>query len=89
MDTIYPFFYQWKGAMIAIGGIYWTLVAYGYWPRNPENPERLRTWRENYGPLRVFSIYVDNLTSKARLNGQNILVDQAFKSWMERTFPRP
>ena len=51
MDTFFSIYDRWNGLIPLIGGIYATLMAAGYLPRNPKDPERMALWRKKFGPM--------------------------------------
>jgi hypothetical protein len=51
MDALLAAYDRWNGLIPFLGGIYATLLAHGYLPRKPKNPERLALWRKKFGPM--------------------------------------
>ncbi len=51
MDEIFSAYDRWNGFIPLLGGIYSTLLAYGYLPKKPKDPERLALWQERFGPM--------------------------------------
>jgi len=37
----------------------------------------------------IFSVYIDNLSRAAKVNGVNALIDSKFKEWLVQVFPKP
>jgi hypothetical protein len=50
MDTALAAYDRWQGIIPLIGGAYGYLLAQGYLPRNPKNPEKMALWRRKFGP---------------------------------------
>ena len=51
MDSMFSAYDRWNGIIPVIGGIYVTLLAHGYLPRKPRDPERLALWRKKFGRM--------------------------------------
>ena len=51
MDAIFSAYDRWNGFIPLLCGIYSTLLAYGYLPKKPKDPERLALWRKRFGPM--------------------------------------
>ena len=51
MQAFFDFYDQWNGLGTIVCGIYATLLAYGYLPRNPKDPAKLEVWRKKFGPM--------------------------------------
>ena len=51
MDGVFSVYDRWNGLIPLLGGFYATLLAFGYLPRKPADPERLALWRKKFGPL--------------------------------------
>ena len=51
MGDLFLLYDRWNGLIPLIGGIYATLLAYGYLPRKPKNPARLAVWQKKFGPM--------------------------------------
>ena len=41
----------WSGLIPIFGGIYGYLLAIGYFPRNPKEPEKIELWRKKFGGM--------------------------------------
>ena len=48
---MFEFYDRWIGLIPLLGGIYGLLLALGYLPRKPKDPEALERWRKRFGPL--------------------------------------
>jgi hypothetical protein len=42
---------NWSGLIPLIGGIYGYLLATGYLPKNPKDPEKMELWRKKFGGM--------------------------------------
>ena len=42
---------DWSGLISIFGGIYGYLLAIGYLPRNPKEPEKMELWRRKFGGI--------------------------------------
>jgi hypothetical protein len=51
MQTFFDLYDQWNGLVPLVVGTYMTLVACGYLPKRPKDPEKLELWRKKFGPL--------------------------------------
>ncbi len=51
MDALFVGYDQWQGLIPLLGGVYGTLLAYGFLPRKPKDPEHLALWRKKFGPM--------------------------------------
>lgn len=51
MNELFMLYDRWNGLIILVFGIYACLLAYGYLPRTPKDPERLLEWRRKFGPF--------------------------------------
>lgn len=51
MQTFLDLYDKWNGLIPFICGIYAMLLAYGYLPKKPKDPEKLAIWRKKFGPL--------------------------------------
>lgn len=51
MNELFMLYERWNGLIMVVCGIYACLLAYGYLPRKPKDPERLHEWRRKFGPL--------------------------------------
>src|SRR5689334_19400298 len=51
MDILLSAYNRWNGIIPLFGGIYATLLAFGYLPRRSKNPEKLAVWMKRWGPI--------------------------------------
>ena len=51
MDAFFEAYDRWNGLLPLLGGIYCTLLAFGYLPRKVKDPERLALWRRKFGGI--------------------------------------
>ncbi len=42
---------DWSGLISIFGGIYGYLLAIGYLPKNPKEPEKMELWRKKFGGM--------------------------------------
>ena len=42
---------DWSGLIPIFGGIYGYLLATGYFPKNPKDPEKMELWRKEFGGM--------------------------------------
>ena len=51
MDEVFIAYDRWNGLIPLVLGIYISLMAYGYLPRKPKDPEKLMEWRKKFGGM--------------------------------------
>lgn len=51
MDEVFMAYDRWAGLITLLLGVYASLVAYGYLPRNPKDPAKVQEWRKKFGGL--------------------------------------
>lgn len=51
MSEVFMAYDRWGGLVTIVLGVYMTLLAYGYLPRKPKDPEKLLLWRKKFGGL--------------------------------------
>lgn len=55
-NDVFMLYDRWSGLIWIALGIYFCLLAFGYLPRNPKDPERLKEWHRKLGPwMRVLA----------------------------------
>ena len=51
MSEVFMAYDRWGGLITLVFGIYATLLAFGYLPRKPKNPEMMLEWRRKFGGM--------------------------------------
>ena len=51
LDDALAFFGPWWGLVILIGGLYGSLLAYGWLPRGQKRKDLYEPWRKQFGPM--------------------------------------
>ena len=51
IDALFSAYDRWNGLIPFLGGIYATMLAYGYLPRTPKDPEKHALWLKKFGPM--------------------------------------
>lgn len=51
MDTFFSAYDRWHGLIPLVGGVYATLLAYGFLPRKSKDREQLELWQKKFGPM--------------------------------------
>jgi hypothetical protein len=90
MQTFLDLYDQWNGLIPFVGGIYATLLAYGYLPKKPKDPEKMEVWRQKFGPMMKILSPLLMLYGAASLLGGQLRDDSldAKVRELNRTAPR-